>query len=231
MFIVLEGTDGSGKTEQFKRLIERLKAEGFETTTFDFPQYSSPSTYFVREYLNGKYGGWDEVGPYRASVFYALDRFDVGLKINKAVKEGKICVSNRYVASNMGHQGAKIKNDKELMKFLNWVNDFEYEIMGIPRPDLNIILHMPAVVAYGLVAKKGDREYLGGRRRDIHEADLNHLERAEKVYLKIAKIFPKDFWVVECVEAGRLLPMEEIHERVYEIFKTKLSHSQINKNC
>jgi dTMP kinase len=216
-FFVLEGTDGSGKTEQFTALIRRLKEEGYPVETFDFPQYGKPSAFFVEQYLNGKYGGWEEVGPYKASIFYAIDRFDIGLQISKALKEGKVCVSNRYVASNMGHQGAKITDQKELMKFLKWVYRFEYEIIGIPRPVISIILHMPAEIAQGLVDKKGAREYVGGVKRDIHEADIRHLKRAEQTYFKIAELFPKDFAVVECYENGRILSIDEIHQKVYEI--------------
>src|SRR2546423_12717689 len=124
-FIVLEGTDGSGKTTQFKKLIDRLEKE-HEVTTFDFPQYAKPSSYFVKEYLNGRYGTLAEVGPYRASIFYALDRFDVGREISKWLKEDKIIVSNRYVSSNMGHQGAKIKDIKERKEYFKWIDQFEF---------------------------------------------------------------------------------------------------------
>jgi dTMP kinase len=219
MFIVLEGTDGSGKTEQFKKLVKRLKTEGYKTATFDFPQYGKPSAFFVEQYLNGQYGGWEEVGPYKASVFYALDRFDVGFEISKALKEKKICVSNRYVSSNMGHQGAKIDDEKELISFLKWVARFEYEIMGIPRPDISIILHMPAEIAQKLVDKKGSREYLGGKKRDIHEEDLKHLKQAERTYLRIAELFPSNFIVVECFENGSILSIDEIHEKIYDIIR------------
>ncbi len=222
LFIVLEGTDGSGKSEQFKKLFARLEKEGHKVATFDFPQYGEPSAFFVEQYLDGKYGGWKEVGPYRASVFYALDRFAVGLKITQAIKRGEIIISNRYVSSNMGHQGAKIKDGKELEEFLKWVKNFEYGIMGIPRPDITIILHMPAEIAQKMVDKKGPREYLKGKKRDIHEDDLEHLEWAEKVYLKIAELFPNDFMVIECVENGKLLSIDEIHKKVYEIVKKRL---------
>jgi dTMP kinase len=216
-FIVLEGTDGSGKTEQFKKLIERFIPGGFGIATFDFPQYGEPSSYFVKEYLNGKYGGWEEVGPYRASLFYALDRFDVGRKIKNALSESRIVISNRYIGSNLGHQGAKITDAAERRKFFEWDYNLEYDLLGIPRPDLNMVLHVPAEIAQGLVDKKGSREYLGGVKRDIHEADINHLRAAERAYVEIADIFPEDFKLVECVEGGRLLSIDEVHEKVWRI--------------
>lgn len=220
--IVIEGTDGSGKTEQFKRLVERLKTEGFDVATFDFPQYEKPCSYFVKEYLNGKYGSWEEVGPYRASIFYALDRFGVSQEMKKELETGKIVISNRYTASNMGHQGSKIKDKKQRTKLYKWLDELECKILGIPRPDLNIILHMPAETAQKLVDKKGEREYLKGAKRDIHEADINHLKLAEQAYLEIVKIFPKDFCLIECVENKRLLSVEEIHKKIWQIIKKYL---------
>lgn len=222
MFIVLEGTDGSGKTTQFRKLVFKLRRKGYETAAFDFPQYAKPSSYFVKEYLNGRYGGWREVGPYKASVFYALDRFDVGKKIRERLKDGEIVVSNRYVASNMGHQGAKIGNRACRRKFFRWLHQFEYEILGIPKPDLTIVLHVPAGVAQRLIDKKGAREYVGGVRRDVHEADIKHLRRAEVTYLDMVKIFSRDFLLVECMERGRLLSPETVHERIWQAVKKRL---------
>src|SRR5688572_8863017 len=102
-FIVIEGTDGSGKKTQFELLVKRLKKAGHKVATFDFPQYGTPSAYFVEQYLNGHYGSIKETGPYRASLFYALDRFDAAPHIQAALAEGTMVICNRYVASNMGH--------------------------------------------------------------------------------------------------------------------------------
>lgn len=221
-FIVLEGTDGSGKTTQFKKLIGRLRKSGRKIAMFDFPQYSEPSSYFVKEYLNGRYGGWREVGPYKASVFYALDRFDVGKKIRERLSEGRIVVSNRYVASNMGHQGAKIKSRAERKKFFRWLYGFEYDLLGIPKPDLAVVLHVPPKIAQKLVDKKGAREYVGGVKRDMHEADLKHLRQAEATYLDMVRTFPGDFKLVECVVRGRLLSPDVIHAKVWQILRKEL---------
>lgn len=221
-FIVIEGTDGSGKTEQTKRLIDKLKTISFNVATFDFPQYGKPSAHFVEKYLNGEYGSWQDVGPYKASIFYALDRFGASAEIKKELQAGKIVISNRYIASNMGHQGSKIESQQERIKLYKWLDELEFEILGIPRPDLNIVLHVPAEIAQGLVDKKGKREYLKGARRDIHEADIKHLKQAERAYLEIVKLFPKDFCLVECVENKRLLSIEEIHEKVWQIVKKVL---------
>jgi len=221
-FIVIEGTDGSGKTEQFKRLVARLKKVGKKAATVDFPQYGKPSSYFVREYLNGRYGGWREVGPYRASLFYALDRFDISPRIRVTLGKGSVVVANRYLPSNMGHQGAKIKDPRERRRFFRWLYNLEYRILGIPRPNLTLVLHVPAAIAQRLVDGKGKREYVGGAKRDIHEADLQHLKLAEQTYLSMVRTFPRDFKLVECFEGNRLLSIGEIHERVWAIVKKYL---------
>ncbi len=221
-FIVIEGTDGSGKTTQFKKLVLKLREAGFKIATFDFPQYDKPSSYFVREYLNGNYGSWKEVGPYKASIFYALDRFSAGRQISDWINEGKVVLSNRYVASNMGHQGAKIKNKKERKDFFKWLYKLEYGIMSIPKPDLNIVLHMPADVAQKLVDKKGTREYIGGVKRDLHEADIRHLRQAEETYLYMVDTFPRDFKVVECVQREKLLSPDDVHKEIWKIIEKKM---------
>ena len=224
-FIVIEGTDGSGKTKQFEKLVSRLCKEGRKVAKFDFPQYDKPSSYFVREYLNGNYGTAYEVGPKKGSLFYAVDRFDAGFSIRKAEKAGKICISNRYIGSNMGHQGGKISTKKRRKEYFKWLNELEFGILGIPKPDLNIILHVPAEIAQKLVDNKSAnmRRYANGKKRDIHEADIKHLKHAEIVYLEIAKLFPKNFIVVECVEKGRLLSIDEIHEKIWKIVKKVIS--------
>jgi dTMP kinase len=218
-FIVIEGTDGSGKTEQWNRLLLRLP-EGFPFQTIDFPQYDEPSSYFVREYLNGRYGALEDevVGPRRASLFFALDRFDASeKKLKKWLEEGKTVVANRYVGSSMGHQGGKIMDKGKRMDFFRWLHELEYKICGIPKPDLNIILHVPAAIAQQLVDKKAERNYIGGKSRDLHEGNLAHLEHAEQVYLEMAKLFPDDFTVIECAPEGKLLSIEAIHEKVWAV--------------
>jgi len=212
-FIVIDGTDGSGKATQTSLLAERLKAFGFNVEIADFPQYGKKSAGLVEEYLNGKYGSAEEFGPYRASIFYACDRYDASFQIKRWLSEGKIVISNRYVTANMGHQGGKIKNSMEKKAYFEWLNRMEYEIFGIPKPDINIILHVDAEVAQKLVDAKGNRNYIGGEKRDIHEADLKHLRDAEKVYLEIASFYP-DMQLIECTRQGNIMPKEEINELI-----------------
>jgi len=217
-FIVIEGTDGSGKGEQTIRLVKRLKENNVEVVSFDFPRHGHPAAWFVDEYLNGKFGTLKEIDPRTASVFYALDRFEASRDISDVLESGKVAVANRYVASNLGHQGSKYDDMNERREYFQWNHDLEYGINGISKPDLNIILHVPAAIAQELVDHKMERQYLGGKKkRDLHETDLGHLQRTEEVYLQLTQLFPGEFTVVECVEDGRLLSIDEVHEKVWAI--------------
>jgi dTMP kinase len=222
-FLVIDGTDGSGKTVQTKLLVDRLNHEGYLVKMMDFPQYGKKACGPVEEYLNGIYGSSETVGPYKASILYAVDRYDASFEIRKHLSKGIHIVSNRYVSSNMGHQAGKISDSRERKKFLRWLYQLEYHIFEIPKPDLNIILHVPAAIARKLILKKKPREYLHGKKMDIHEKDFRHIQHAEKTYLEIASTF-RDFRLVECVEGDRLLTPEENHELIWKIVENYLKN-------
>lgn len=222
-FIVIDGTDGSGKGTQTKLLVERLEREGTAVAHLSFPRYKQPEAYFIEQYLNGAYGSAQEVGPYRASVLFAVERFHVSGNMRKLLDEGVTLVADRYVSANKGHQMGKIANPAERKQFLDWLNDFEYGLMGVPKPDLTVLLHMPSEIAYELIEKKDARGYLDGKKRDIHEADPGHLKAAEEAYLELPKIDDAERWtVLECAPDGRLQSIEEIHERLYALVKQHL---------
>lgn len=226
-FIVIEGLDGSGKNTQFNLLVKRLKKNGHQIEKIDFPQYGTKSAGLVEEYLNGKYGCSEEVGPYKASIFYACDRYDASFKIRKWLEDGKIVISDRYIASNMGHQGGKIKNHQEREKYLKWLYDFEYGLLGIPKPDFNIILKTSPEFSIKLANKITDRikkekreAYLGDSgKHDIHEKDIEHLKNTLASYLKLTEEYPNEFKAIECIDNGNLLSPDIIHEKVWELVK------------
>lgn len=213
-FIVIDGTDGSGKATQTELLVKRLKKEKCKVKIFDFPQYGNKSAGLVEEYLNGKYGDAKSVGPYRASIFYACDRYDASFKIRKFLENGYVVVSNRYVTANMGHQGGKITDAKKRKEYFAWLYNLEYVIFEIPRPNLNIILHVDAAVAQKLVDSKGKRGYTK-KKRDLHEKDLKHLRDAEKVYLEIAKTM-KNFKLISCTQHNCIMDRNVISELVWK---------------
>ncbi len=231
-FFVFEGIDGCGKSTQTKLLAEYYKQKGFEVEKIDFPQHGERSSAMVDDYLNGKYGTSEEVGPKIASVFYATDRYDASLKIKKWLDEGKIVISDRYLVSNIGHQGGKIKDKEEWKKYVNWLYDLEYGIFKIPKPDFTFILKTSVESSMKLSNSITDGEkqqrrisYLGDdKKQDIHEKNNSHLENALNSYLMAAKEFPNDFEVIECLEKEELLSAETINNRIIKIIEENNKH-------
>lgn len=212
-FIVIDGTDGSGKTTQLNLLKIRLEESGHVVAVADFPQYNTKSSGLIEEYLSGKYGQADDIDAYQASIFYAVDRYDASFKIRQWLAEGKIVLANRYTSANMGHQGCKISNPLERKVFFNWLYDLEYKIFEIPQPDLTIILHVEADMAQHLAQERGRADW-NGKTVDIHEGNLNHLKKAERVYLEIAENFP-DFKLIGCTRNNQILDRDEINRSLW----------------
>lgn len=223
IFIAIEGSDGSGKGTQFKLLVERLRAEGYDVATYDFPQYEKETSYFVREYLNGNYGTAEELGPYTPSLFYALDRFSVAQSIKDDLAAGKVVLSNRFAGSNMAHQGTKFSSKEERQAFFEWLDQLEFGMLQTPRPDKNIVLLVPAATAQKLVDQKEKRSYTD-KKRDIHEADLGHLERAVEVYQQLCETFPENFTAIDCTKNDELLSIPAINNLVWERISPLLSN-------
>lgn len=209
--IVLEGTDGSGKATQAKLLKEALEKKGFSVEMADFPQYGNYSARFVEKYLNGDYGSAEQVGPYKASMFYTIDRYDASFKIKKWLEQGKIVISNRYTSASKGHQAGKLSKE-EREKFFEWLDNLEYGIFQIPIPNLVIFLHMPPEIGQKLVGKKEKRSYTE-KTHDLHEADLEHLKKSEEAFLQAAD--KHDNWTkIDCFKGNEPLPIKEIHEMI-----------------
>jgi len=230
-FFVIEGVDGSGKATQAKLLSESLRSSGHQIEKIDFPQYGKASAALLENYLNGMYGTAEEVGAYRASIFYACDRYDLNFKIKKWLEGGKIVIADRYIASNIGHQGGKlIENKEEWEKYINWLHDLEYNIFQIPKPDYTLILKVSPEISMKMSNKITDAEkikkrvaYLGDdKKQDIHEADKKHLANTLESYVKIAKKFPEEYKIIECQEEGNFLPIDVIHQKILSLVKEKI---------
>ena len=222
-FVVLDGTDGSGKTVQAKLLSDRLRAEGYAILLKDFPQYGNWSAAHVERYLRGEFGGAHDVSAKCASLFFALDRYGARQEMETHLQQGGIIISNRYVSANKGHQLGKITDEKEMRAFLGWINDLEYKTLGLPVPDVTIFLHMPPAVGQQLVAQKGDRAYLQGAIQDIHEKSLDHLLNAEQAYLFCFSHDPVENWKrIVCSDGDTPRQIEVIHEEVYQLVKKAL---------
>lgn len=224
--IVLTGIDGSGKTVQTKLLYKRLREEGYPADITDFPQYGK--TFFadmVTKYLKGEFGSADSVSPYLAALLYAGDRWECKEQINGWLREGKIIVSNRYACDNMAHQGGKMRSAAEKEEFFRWLDTLEHQVFAVPRSNLNILLFVPAEIAYRLVEKKEQRAYLAGAKRDVHEEDINHLRYAQQTFLEIAQ-GKKDWVTIDCTENGALLPEQIIADKVWQMVKGILQKNE-----
>ncbi len=208
-FIVLEGVDGSGKATQFRLLEKRLREAGYDAVTFDFPRYDEPSSYFVRQYLGGAYGGVNAVGPYTSSLFYALDRFEAAPKIRQALEQGKIVLSNRYTGSSMAYQGTKFRTPEERRGYFIWLDNLEFEMLKLPRPDLNFVLRVPLDVAQQFIDHRG-------KTRDLHESDPKYLAQTLAVYDDMTQLFPKDYQRVDCVRGDRPMEVEAVQSLLWE---------------
>ena len=227
--IVIEGTDGSGKQTQTKLLMERLKKEGYEVYTTSFPNYDSDSSALVKMYLAGHIApDANGVSAKAASIFYAADRYiTYKQQIEKEYCEGKTMVFDRYVGSNIIHQGSKViselseeKDKKEkLEQFITWLDNLEHNDFGIPRADVTIYLRVP--VEYTIKLREGrNNKFTGGEKQDIHEADTNHLKNASMSGMMAADMLGWN--VVECVKDDSMRTIEDIAEEVYNIVKNKI---------
>lgn len=215
IFIALEGTNGSGKSTQFKLIVDRLKKNGYKVEQFQFPRYDRPSSYFIREYLAGNLGKPEDIGPYTASMFFSMDRFRAAKKIKKALDEGKIVVADRFTGSNMAHQGILFDNPEERRGFFIWLDQMEFEMFKIPRPDISLVLRVPAEIAINHVSKRGNK-------KDIHESDAEHMKKSVEVYDNLCQLFPKDFKQIDCVRSGRILDEKVINDQIWKIMLSYL---------
>ena len=216
--IVFEGTDGSGKSTQFELLAKRLEAEQIGFQRLRFPQYEEPSSALIRMYLGGAFGDDPEaVNAYAASTFYAVDRYASYQCVWKDYYQGGgLVVSDRYTTSNAVHQGSKVP-EGERADFFRWLYDLEYDRMGLPRPDLVVLLDMPVELSEQLMRK---REQSTGTHADIHERDEDYLKKCRDVALHAAKYY--GWRTVSCAKDGAIRGVEDIHEEVYAIVKSGL---------
>ncbi|MFA6533192.1 MAG: dTMP kinase [Patescibacteria group bacterium] len=208
--IVIEGIDGSGKLTQLQLLAAYFNKNQIKYATFDFPQYGK--TFFgnfAGRFLDGEFGHFSRINPYLASFPYAADRWQVKDKIWQAINENKIVVCNRYTPSSI-YQAAKIKLT-ERQKFLSWVETLEYEVFGIPRPNLVIFLYVPLILAQTLIAKKN---------KDQYEKDLKYLKKVEDLYLDNVK--NNQSWVmINCVDNNKIISPTEINRKIIDILDKK----------
>lgn len=214
-FVVLEGTDGSGKTTQLNRLLEYAKANNIPTHTLDFPQYEDFWGKTVGRFLNGDFGDFDNINPYLVQPLYMLDQATQGNAIRDALERKEIVLSNRYLTSSMAHQTAKFVDPKEKAQFLEWVQEAGYKQLNMPKPDLVVVLFVPPEISSRL-AKKATGRKSKYTKADIAENHQLHQRKSAQMYQELCRIYPE--WIlVQCVdEEGNLLDIETIHALVKE---------------
>lgn len=218
LFLCIEGGDGSGKGTQYEMLLTRLRALKRPVLALDFPQYGQPSAELVERYLRNEFGTATKIDPRLASLPYAIDRLAAKPKIEQAIGNGKLVLANRFTASNMAHQGAKLTNQVDRVAFFSWLRQLEHEIMGIPEPNQHYVLHVPAAIARKRVLQKTTRSYTN-KKLDSHEADLAYQRRAEQTYLDLVKTFPANFEVIECIDGTRAKTPGEVHAEIWQRVK------------
>lgn len=223
--IVIDGTDGSGKATQVAYLTEHLKKDGYKVKIVDFPEYyKNFFGEFIGHCLSEQYYNFLNVHPKIASVLYACDRWESKKQMDDWLKKGYIVIANRYVSANQIHQGGKAKDAKRRNDFLKWLDHMEYEVFGIPRPDMTLYLSLPIKIVLELIEKressKMERAYLK-KGKDVHEADKNFLINSRKSALKLEKEI-KNFIKIDCSKNNQILSREIIHEMVYEKVKKLL---------
>ncbi|MCP5005983.1 MAG: hypothetical protein GY941_18900 [Planctomycetes bacterium] len=272
--IVVEGTDGSGKTVQTRILKERLRKKKYRVQMTDFPQYGN--SFFadmIEEYLKGKFG-WpqelrdhlkthplptkqkqdtqqlehncpnkvshkshpdsesiighthnlpgstvprpNEVNAYLSSLLYAGDRWLLKDQMTKWLDEGVIITSNRYVCSNMAHQGAKLKDTGEQNRFFKWIEELEYKVFAVPRPDLIIYLSVPIEISQKLIIDRLRSSEYDKTKFDMHEGDLEYLHEAQMIYERLSEV-NSTWFTVKCAKNNKILPTDEIAENVWSI--------------
>ncbi len=210
--LVIDGLDGSGKSTQAERLAQRLREDGREVTLISYPDYEKPSSTLVRMYLSGEFSDKaGDVNAYAASTFYAVDRYAGYMQHWKALYEqGHIIIASRYVSSNAIHQMVKLPQC-EWDGFLQWLSDFEFEKLGLPKPDGIFFLDMSRAVADQLITARyeGDEE-----KRDLHERDLSYLYACTASATYAAD---KQGWqVVRCCDGRTPYPMAQITDALYK---------------
>ena len=209
--IVIEGTDGSGKSTQFKLLTSRLEAENRAFQKLVFPQYAEPSSALIRMYLGGEFGTKpSDVNAYAASAFYAVDRYASFKKVwGQWYEAGGLIVSDRYTTSNAVHQASKEPVEKQ-PEFLKWLYDFEYAKLGLPCPDLIIYLDVPTDFTEAMMRR---READTNTKADIHEQDMDYLATCRRTGKAAAEYY--GWTVIQCVKDGAMRSIEDIHEEIY----------------
>ncbi len=207
----IDGQDGVGKATQTNLLVKRLNKEGFPARIVSFPRYETPTGQLVYEYLHGRFGDPTNLDPFVASSIFARDREAAIIDLMKWSRE-EIIIFDRYVSSNLAHQGGKISNLGEREDLIDKILRLEFNLLGIPEPYLTIILGVSPEISFELSKQ---RVIQSGKNLDGHEVNFEHIQNAAEVYRYLAVKRSTFYRIMECCDEGRLLPPEVIHEKIW----------------
>ena len=210
--IVIEGLDGSGKSTQISLLKKYFNAKDCDYRQIKLPDYDDPSSTLVRMYLGGAFGNKPEdVGAFAASAFFAVDRFaSFKQHWQTDYESGKLILADRYTTSNAYHQLEKMPRE-DWDSYIQWLEDFEYIKLGIPKPDAVIYLDMPIEISQQLMSRRSETT---GEKKDVHEADVEYLYRCREAAMYAAE---KMGWcVIRCAEDGKPLSIDKISQMIID---------------
>ena len=218
--IIIEGSDGSGKATQTKKLYDRLEQNNYNIKKVEFPNYNSESSALVKMYLRGDFGKHaEDVDPYICSTFFAVDRYaSFKTEWEEFYNNGGIIICDRYTTSNMIHQASKMEVE-ERDKYLEWLNDLEFNLYKIPKPDCVIFLDVPVEMSQKLM-KDRNNKITGESEKDIHESDFDYLKKSYENSLYIAKKY--DWQRINCIKDDNMRTIDDIHEEIYSIVEAKI---------
>ena len=213
--IVIEGTDGSGKSTQFRLLSQHLEKDGVAFKHLVFPRYQEESSALIRMYLGGDFGDKpSDVNAYAASAFYAVDRYaSYKMDWGNWYEAGGLVLSDRYTTSNAVHQASK-ETGENREHYLKWLYEFEYDKLGLPRPDLTIYLDVPTDFTEKMLRS---REQATNTQADIHEKDMQYLATCRQTGRAAAVYY--GWTVIHCIRDDQMRSMEDIHEEIYTAVK------------
>lgn len=226
LFIAIEGGDGSGKGTHTELLLQYMLEQGRVASKISFPRYGEDSAYYVEKYLNGAYGQADDVPADLGVLPYAIDRYAASVGLRESL-EGKdsVVIADRYMASNLAHQGTKIDDTTARKEFYERTKLTEYGVLGIPKPDKTIVLVMPTEHAQANVDKKDARSYTE-LKRDIHEANADHLDKAKANFEELCDLYPDEFTAVYCTdETGTMRAIDDIQQDIRQLIDSDIKQN------
>ncbi len=216
--IVIEGSDGSGKTTQVDMLVKRMRKVKIPTRTIAFPRHGHPTAWAIDHYLHGRYGYPGALNAYASSMLYAVDRFDASVELRKWMNSGATIISSRYVTSSLVYSAAKVSPSKREALW-KWIENIEYEKFKIPKADYTIVLTVPSKISQTLLRERVQKTK---QRLDHLERNRTHQNTVLALYKKLAASSKRHITLIDCAPDVTLLSKEEIHEKIWSIVCRRL---------